>query len=571
MSILNTKLKSDEIFLEILNKCDDGEGKYINQGTYGLGLSFKISRDEDSPISYYSLDNRAETGAEMDSQVRTVFVKLVPLHKSKSYKWYMMGAYNNEISSSLYKSFADECSAQVEIYKKTNHNMDSFVPPLYFSDVIEPSVVDVLKQKFSFTSALPDDFFDELRSHALHKNRDVGIIMMPSMPIPPIKTGSRLLDGFGFYTNISEMGEYFNISNEDFTSWEYSGNGDNKNFVLKKYDELENIPHKKCMFYIVQMLSGLIDLLDNGWIHGDLHPSNVLINPRQICSTHCFGRDSNGRLFFDSDSPFLGKVFIIDYGTARRVSADEIKMINSDNETDERQIFRNKIKVLLHAKGSHNYSPIEYFSYDWFVSLFASRKADKKTYDYKTDLIQKNVTTMFDLVNDFREKRLEYQNMMIDNMSSYKDFRDVLNSVRKMNKSSKMGSVFSCSPSSSPSSERKPISHGGDFRQFSEKLNLLNTLRASPKKTMKKCNDKDVLREIFALSPSVLKSAGNRMVENILTGVESVEALQDRVEISIRTTHKRTRRRRRGRRGRRGRRATRRNGGDAPHGGILPP
>lgn len=566
MSILNSKLKSDEIFLEVLNKCDDGEGKYVNQGTYGLGLSFKISRDKDSPISYYSLDNRAETGAEMDSQVRTVFVKLVPLHKFKSYKWYMMGAYNNEVTSSLHKSFANECSAQVEIYKKTNHNMDSFVPPLYFSDIIESSVIDVLEQKISCTSALPDDFFDELKSHAVHLNRDVGIIMMPSMPIPPIKTGYHVLDGFGFYTNIYKMGEYFNISNKDFTSWEYSGNDDNKNFVLKKYDELESISHKKCMFYMVQMLSGLIDLLDNGWIHGDLHTGNVLINPRQISSTHCFGRDSNGRLFFDSDSPFLGKVFIIDYGTARRVYDYEIDIINSVSETDERRIFRNKIKVLLIARGSHNYSPIEFSSYDWFVSLFASRKADKKTYNYNTDLIQKNITTMFDLVNDFREKRLEYQNMMIDNMSSYKDFRDVLNSVRKMNKSSETGSVFSCSPSSSPSPERKPISRGGDIRQFSEKLNLLNTLRASPKKTMKKCNDKDVLREIFALSPSVLKSAGNRMVENILTGMESVEALQDRVEISIRTLHKRTRRGRR-----RGRRRTRRNGGDAPHGGMLPP
>ena len=308
------------------------------------------------------------------------------------------------------------------------------------------------------------------------------------------------------------------------------------------------------------MLSGLIDLLDNGWIHGDLHTGNVLINPRQICSTHCFGRDSDGRLFFDSDSPFLGKVFIIDYGTARRVYDYEIDIINSVSETDEREIFRNKIKVLLIARGSHNYSPIEFYSYDWFVSLFASRKADKKTYNHNTDFIQKNITTMFDLVNDFREKRLEYQNMMIDNMSSYKDFRAVLNSVRKMNKSSKMGSVFSCSPSSSPIVNS--ISRGGDVRQFSQKLNLLNTLRASPKKTMKKCNDKDVLREIFALSPSVLKSAGNRMVENILTGMKSVEALKDKPEISIRTLHKRTRRRRRGRR--RGRRRTHRNGGIPP-------
>ena len=37
---------------------------------------------------------------------------------------------------------------------------------------------------------------------------------MPSMPIPPIKTSSRVLDSFGFYTDISEMGEHFDIGKE---------------------------------------------------------------------------------------------------------------------------------------------------------------------------------------------------------------------------------------------------------------------------------------------------------------------------------------------------------------------
>mgnify|MGYP000434739123 CR=1 FL=1 len=51
-----TFIIATDLFKVILESCDDNTGKYVNQGTYGLGLSFKIADSKQSPISHITLD-----------------------------------------------------------------------------------------------------------------------------------------------------------------------------------------------------------------------------------------------------------------------------------------------------------------------------------------------------------------------------------------------------------------------------------------------------------------------------------------------------------------------------------
>merc|ERR1711871_491649 len=86
MSFLQGNTSKSHLLMDILSKCDDKTGKYVNEGTYGIGFMFTISKEKEGPISLFTLDNRAETGSEMDCQVRNFFVKIVPLYSKPSYK-----------------------------------------------------------------------------------------------------------------------------------------------------------------------------------------------------------------------------------------------------------------------------------------------------------------------------------------------------------------------------------------------------------------------------------------------------------------------------------------------------
>ena len=66
MSFLQGNTSKSGLLDDILSKCEDNTGKYVNQGTYGIGFMFSISKEKESPITLMTLDNRIETGSEMD-------------------------------------------------------------------------------------------------------------------------------------------------------------------------------------------------------------------------------------------------------------------------------------------------------------------------------------------------------------------------------------------------------------------------------------------------------------------------------------------------------------------------
>ena len=44
MSILEGTTLLSQLLKQILSRCDDNKGKYVTQGTYGIGLMFSISK-----------------------------------------------------------------------------------------------------------------------------------------------------------------------------------------------------------------------------------------------------------------------------------------------------------------------------------------------------------------------------------------------------------------------------------------------------------------------------------------------------------------------------------------------
>ena len=595
MSFLQGNTSKSHLLIDILSKCDDNTGKYVNEGTYGIGFMFSISKETESPITLMTLDNRAETGSEMDCQVRNFFVKIVPLYSKPSYKdlltyskhqnWtrakiaYMNRSQNviafgrpidnnvkvngiqlfigrNEDETDKFAEvnpldimghpwkiagkerdlvaspavfFENECKIQVEIYKATNHNLDSIVLPIYVSDIIGKNninIVKLLQRKFDDSNPIAPfyDFFEEMENKMKIMNfQKFGIIVMPCMPMPPIHSGFDILNTM--VTSSESLGYYFNLAR--ITTRE------GYNYILQRYHDIPTSVNKTYLYFFVQIVCGMIDLLNNGYIHGDLHVGNTLINIKQIASTMCFDVDSNGNYVFNSSSPFMGKVFLIDYGTAKKVDISSFSHLNGID------LFKAQIEMLLKTKGTHDFSPLEFFSYDWLPSLFLSRTSSG--YLDTITIIEKNLKTMFDLVNEFREKREEYQRMIIGAMQDTPSFVDILGKIRESNEYKMNSSVL----------ERPPVVEKDDYSMVvggrdsiltvptvyrkiesslrKEKLPIKSSSIKSSPKSRKNMNEA-LAKSIFAIDTSVIENAGNKMIENLAQGVESVENLNKYIE-----------------------------------------
>jgi len=542
MSVLKEQILQSQLLTKILNLCDDYGGKEKWKGEGGIGLMYSIPKTEKSPITLMSLDNRQEVGYEPDGHVRNFFVKLVPLYdqiseedlkkiddksapiaylneeKEESYiltqnldtaaikhsdiLGYSWNFYTDwgEITASPVSFFKEECRIQVELYKASNNNLDSFIPPIYVSDIIDnedKSVIDLLERKFDKGKII----FDMMRGYLKNKYRKFGIIVMPIMPSV---TGENIIKDFLYKR---EMGRV----KEEEDSYYY----------LKKYDDIGKKEDKQCLYYIVQIVCCMIDLLNEGFIHGDLHLNNVLINPNQIASTQCF--ESNGKP--EDNSPFMGKVFIIDFGTAKTVDDRDVPPIR---EVEGIEVFEKQIITILKTKGRHGFSTLDFPPYDWLPSLFLKRNSVSGK--YLDDIIDKNLRVMYDLVNEFRRGRKEYQKLVIDEMTIKSDaFSQTLYKIRETNALGRTNSVLE---------EGSIINNffglGGGDRKFES----LGKGKSSPKS--KKKMKEALVKSIFAIKLSMIESIGNQMIANLNQGAKSVENIGNYIE-TVNTKRKKRR------------------------------
>ena len=435
MASISTAVDTVEnIFAQLIR--DSESVTFMQSGSYGLGLKITLPNDYDSPITLISLDNRTQTGASADGKIRNIFLKLIPLHSQQDYsdEWAMQStkvpnanrtrgerSYRT-IESTFIQKFDEEVKTQIDLYKITGYNLSPICPAIYFSAKLDgrdsntQAFLDNLALKYS-GNQLVDRFWNQLKEGVRRGSNKIGIILMPCFPFPPMHQAWNFFSDSDRRIGVSDIRDgqriftkYFAI--ENYATRTTDANGNIK-YILKDYTDLDTDIRRKGLFYIVQIVSHMITMYDEGVYHGDLHFGNVLINPHELACTLPLFVDSTNTTRINQNSPFLGKVYIIDFGTA----------VSRESEMEQDESFGYKIMKILTTRGSHNYSPLSYFLYDWFVSLFVLRNSTDTSYvlnasDYKPLLIEENVVKMEELVNAFMDSKRAYEGGMLSVLTS---------------------------------------------------------------------------------------------------------------------------------------------------------
>ena len=486
-----------ELLTDFLSKCTPGSsGSYVNQGTFGVGLKYQITQSGvSSPFEYLTLSHLASNNMPDNNNI---FMKFVPLAepppadelmsefnkilireschyvddegdivegllntphsdwtenddldiesnsvKYEDFRGFAWALYcnNNAVDSTYIGQFLEECTSQVNMFKSTNNDLDSFIIPIYESLVItqdEIHIIEQLKDCYNFSApnnVLNANFFDriifKLRESKYFK---IGIIVMPMMPFSPVVIGWNYLRTHRCYQN----------GFTDFTIRTIAKYTIANNFYIIAHTDTDYLAasssSRYSLLFLSQLISHMITLLEHGFIHGDVHPGNTLMHP-ELSNTSDGIRSASYR----------GKLFLIDFGT---VVKDGL-WIQWASEYNDYKRFKLQIKSLLVSRGAHNLSPLESSTYDWLPALFLKRD-NKNKYNLLNDyaaedlanraiiiddddengispyFIEENLRTMYDWVNEYKRGNREFIEGSASIMETH---REMFDRIRAFNKS----------------------------------------------------------------------------------------------------------------------------------------
>lgn len=555
----------DELLTEFLSKCSPGySGSYVNQGSYGVGLKYEITQpDVDSPFEYLTLSHLMSQSMPDN---RNIFIKFVPLTEPppadefinewknrpaqesatledgkyldvldniidmgfdtppqgwseasglidyggvlRQYKNFRglnwnIRCNNNIIRSTYIGQFLEECSSQINMFKKTNHNLDSFIIPIYESLVITQDnihIIEKLRELYNYTlpNVLNTNFFDTIIMN-LRKSKyfKMGIIVMPMMPFPPIATGWNYLKEKKCYKR-----GYRELLISNFAD-KYADD-----YFIYKYNDMNlTTDGHRSLLFISQLISHMITLLEEGIIHGDVHPGNTLMNPK-------LSNTSDGQ----NDANLSGKAFLIDFGTVVK----DGNFIPWASEADDYKRFKLQIKTLLVSEGAHGYSPLGYHIYDWLPSLFLKRTSaglyelvdvynpivlgnddiildDDDPNGISPYFVEENFKTMFEWVNEFKRGNREFIDMSAPFIESHKELFD---KIRAFNRSGNSRSTMRGGEKESINKMIGNLKYGEQSlnalkEEYSDAVNLMVQKPASVKKSknMKRKNMKSKINK----------------------------------------------------------------------------
>jgi hypothetical protein len=331
--------------------------QYFNRGAYGIGYRVKINDLTKSKYNVLSLNNTEET-----IKCGQLFVKLVPIFDNDS---------KNEIHDLMSdilgmgatptNDFLNEIRIQTDVYKKTNNNLEASCPPIVYSNIVNNTEKASRAQKLLSTmiKQMPND-----------ENK----IFLERM--------KRLYEG---YPDI-KLG---------IIAMSFAENYDSLLNVLKNTN---NLVQQNWYKYLA--IYELLRLYDIGYMHGDYHTNNILINTNYK---------------HNNLSPQLqGRALIIDYGLAFKN-----KHISDDINTTS--------SVKLHIMTQEKQPQTNENAYTW------------DTYKWLLDFLhtQNNLNSNCDILKD---SIMNFQEQMIIKINE--NYPEVITRIRNINESTNRGSVL---------------------------------------------------------------------------------------------------------------------------------
>jgi len=392
--------------------------KYFNRGVYGIGYSVRINDTSDSKYNILSLNNTEDT-----IKCNHLFVKLVPIFDDiKNNDTYNDEVHNNirdilEMGATSSKDFSNEVRIQSDVYKKTNTNLEAVCPPIVYSNVLNNSDKRSRAKNMLTTMMLqmPNDenklFLERMKKlYMIHSDMKLGVIAM------------------SFAEKYRTLGD-----------------------ALKGTDIIS-----QKIFYRYLAIYELLRLYDVGYMHGDYHSENILINTEYKYSS--------------LEDNYSGRCLIIDYGMA----------FKNKHVNDYSSPYA-KLHVISQEKqpqtGENAYT---WNSYSWLVRFLESEGRLNDNYNH-----------LHERIVDFQGKMTEKINVK---------YPGLMERIRVINESTYRGSVLK---GGKMLLDREPVTELGEMVEMNEpsKKEILMDSQMTKQSIVVKPSDQDNTE--FALNMNV--------------------------------------------------------------------
>ena len=303
---------------------------YFNQGSYGIGYKVKmndISRSNYNVLSLRNTENTIKCGQ--------LFVKISPIYDGNDNELYNLIKDILGIGATPSRDFVNEIRVQTEVYKKSNANLEAICPPIVYSNVVNNTEVKSRAQNLLsiMINKMPND------NHKIFLERM-----------------KRLYEG----TRDLKLG---------IIAMSFAENYDTLSNVLNK----TNNPAQQIMYKYLAVYE-LLRMYDLGYMHGDYHMGNILINTNYKYS--------------NLDDIYLGRCLIIDYGMAFK---------NKYLKNSEVTTSLDKLHKIAEEKQPDTYqNAYSWDAYKWIVD-FINSESD----------INSGVETLKENIDSFQRQMIE--------------------------------------------------------------------------------------------------------------------------------------------------------------------
>jgi len=266
-----------------------------------------------------------------------------------------------DIGSSPTKDFLNEIRIQTDVYKKSNTNLEAICPPIVYSNIVNNSekssrALNLLTVMIKQMSNDENKVFLEQMKRLYEENKDIklGVVAMS---------------------------------------------------FAENYDTLRNVLQKtnnmgKMALYKYLAVYELLRLYDIGYMHGDYHTENILINTKYK--------------YNDIGEQFMGRALIIDYGLAFK---------NKHTTNDINTTPSVKLHIMAQEKQPQtSQNAYSWKSYKWLIDFVQTEPGLNNNYQ----VLKKSITN--------------FQDQMI--MKINENYPGILTQIRDINESKYRGSVI---------------------------------------------------------------------------------------------------------------------------------